>query len=298
MRNPDLFIVGAPKSGTTSMYSYLKGHPDIFMSSIKEPQFFAIDIFRHQRSVRNLNEYMKCFEGARGEKRVGEASTGYLGSPNAAHEIREFCPQARIIVMLRNPVDVMQAQHSERIFSRMEHIRDFEAAINSQETRYWRTGPYRGEPVRRLGYRELCRFSVQLERYFDVFGRDNVHVIVFEDLTSDCDAVFAKTLQFLDLSPRPHQTGEVLNRNRRARSARMQGLLEHPPASVRHLAHVFLPKSLRKRFGFSLQKLNTIYEPRKPIKQSFRILLQREYEQEIDRLSLLLDRDLTAWYRT
>src|SRR5262249_46212300 len=138
VRKPDVFIVGGPKCGTTSLYTYLKQHPDIFMSEIKEPQYFAADTLQHQRRIRTLPEYMDCFAAAQREERIGEASTAYLGSSSAARELKKFNPNARIIVMLRNPIDVMYSLHSERLFSNIEHIGDFERAINSTETRTWR----------------------------------------------------------------------------------------------------------------------------------------------------------------
>jgi hypothetical protein len=106
MRKPDFFIVGAPKSGTTAMYFYLKQHPEIFMPERKELHFFGSDFFA-PHFVRDLKDYLKFFEGADNKKRIGEASPWYLYSKRAAFEIKEFNPDADIIIMLRNPVDMM-----------------------------------------------------------------------------------------------------------------------------------------------------------------------------------------------
>ena len=103
------------------------------MSRIKEPQFFAADIFCDQRTVQTLADYLSCFAAARNEKRIGEASTAYLGSRNAAQEVKAFNPNAQIIIALRNPVEVMYAEHSERVFCNVEHIRNFNAALDSGE---------------------------------------------------------------------------------------------------------------------------------------------------------------------
>src|ERR1700747_3640485 len=117
---PNFFIVGAPKAGTTALYSYRAQHPEVFMSRLKEPQFFASDICGNQRNVTTLSEYLKLFEDAHALA-IGEASTCYLASPGAAEQIRSVCQEPRIIVMLRNPVDVMYAEHSERLFDGTEH---------------------------------------------------------------------------------------------------------------------------------------------------------------------------------
>lgn len=93
---PNFFIVGAPKCGTTALYTYLAGHPDVFMSRIKEPQFFAADILRHQRTVANFPQYLECFAAARHHRRIGEASTSYLSSRSAAPEIKELSPAPKL----------------------------------------------------------------------------------------------------------------------------------------------------------------------------------------------------------
>src|SRR2546430_2774457 len=172
IRKPDFFIVGAPKAGTTALYSYLKQHPELFMCNPKEPQFFARDICGHQRKVTTLLEYLRHFEDTHGVA-VGEASTCYLGSPGAAQEIRAFCGKARIIIMLRNPIDVMYAEHSERLFDGTEHITSFPLALDSKEDRIWRCGKFCGERVIRLEYRELVKSSEQVKRFIDVFGWQN-----------------------------------------------------------------------------------------------------------------------------
>src|SRR3979411_724122 len=105
-RVPDVFIVGAPRCGTTALYTYLKDHPEIFMSPIKEPEFFT-DFLGEGRRVRTEAEYLNCFGGVRDEKRIGEASVSYLASRTSARAIKGFSPLAMIIIMLRNPVDVM-----------------------------------------------------------------------------------------------------------------------------------------------------------------------------------------------
>ena len=111
-RRPDTFIVGAPKAGTTSLYAYLEGHPDVFMSPVKEPGYFAPDVIGGSRKTvygEDADRYLALFADARNEKRVSEASTRYLVSPRAPSLISDFQPAPRIIVMLRNPIDVIES---------------------------------------------------------------------------------------------------------------------------------------------------------------------------------------------
>jgi hypothetical protein len=295
---PNLFIVGAPKCGTTALYRYLRNHPEVFMSPAKEPQFFAADIFANQRNVTTLAQYLECFAGANGQKKIGEASTCYLGSGTAASEIKAFSPTAQIVIMVRNPVDVMYAQHSERIFGQAEHVRDFEAAVDSNEERKWKAGPFKGERAIRPGYRELSRFTQAVKRYFDAFRRENVHVIIYDDFVSDAAGVFGDLLRFLEVGPAPVTDYSVVNGNRRARSMAIQEFIRHPPKRLWRLSEFVLSKRFRAGMGRTLRRLNVVYEPRPPMNEGLRRRLQKECEPDVEELSHLLDRDLTHWCRS
>ena len=165
MRRPDLFIVGAPKCGTTALNEYLRAHPDIYIPLVKELHFFGQDLtFRFTPRI-SEREYLQLFVPGRAASRLGEASVRYLQSRTAAREIRAFSPTAHIIAMLRNPVDMMHAMHSELCFSGMEDILSFEAALDAEEARM------RGERIppgtnvpEMLYYRTSARFTEQLER--------------------------------------------------------------------------------------------------------------------------------------
>ncbi|MGH7858384.1 MAG: sulfotransferase, partial [Candidatus Binatia bacterium] len=120
-RIPDFFIVGAPKCGTTAMNDYLAQHPDVFVPARKEMHFFGCDlVFTIPRITRD--EYLQAFANWRGQKRIAEASVWYLYSRTAVREIREFSPAARILVMLRQPVDMMYSLHSQRIYNGTEDL--------------------------------------------------------------------------------------------------------------------------------------------------------------------------------
>lgn len=294
-RRPDLFLVGAPKCGTTAVYRYLQRHRDVFMAVPKEPQFFAEDILGQQRNITSLRAYMDCFAGANGEKHIGEASSAYLGSPQAASEIKAFSPGARIIIMLRNPVDVMYAQHSERLFSQMEHLLDFEAAVDSHEERRWGAGPFAGQKIRRLSYRQLSRYAEPVARYLGAFGRENVHVILYDDFRSNVTAVFAQLLCFLDLPPAGETEDNVVNGNRRARNAALHRLVLHPPKVVRSVFRGVFPRRLRAAMGRAVNNLNVVYAPRPPLHPQMRARLQTDCRRDVEALSRLLDRDLSHW---
>jgi hypothetical protein len=294
MKTPTFFIVGAPKCGTTALYTWLSAHGQVCMSCPKEPQFFAEDILAHQRNITDIDNYLRCFENGGDPKEVGEASTCYLASPSAAARIKVFSPQAKIILMLRNPVDVMYSLHSERRFSNMEQIRDFSAAVDSLGGRTWTAGRFRGQPVIRPSYREMVRFSEQVHRYISLFGRDRVHVILYDDLIDSADEVYRGTLVFLGLAEDRRDKFAVMNSNKCARSSTLHRWARAPGTTVRKMARV-LPTPVRMFIAEAANRLNTVEKSRPPMNADLRKRLVKELEPEIQSLSVLLSRNLSSW---
>ena len=306
---PNFFIVGAPKCGTTSLHEYLQRHPDVFMPFYKEPHFFGSDLEGSRfRQFRNKPErYLKLFRDARGESRIGESSPWYLASQLAADEIHAYDPAAKIIIMLRNPIDTMYSMWSQFRYSGNEQIESFEAALDAEADRQ------AGRRIRRaahcitgLYYREMTRFVQQVPRYLERFGRENVHVIVFDDFRADTPAVFGRVLEFLDLEPNSDMTFDVRNPNKEVRLEWLQRLIVDSGFSLMLLkdrltylatTHSFVPYSYRTRAVKGVIAIYTKYERRSPLTEELRTRLSRELQGEIDALSALLDRDLSYWYR-
>lgn len=295
LKRPDFFIVGAPKCGTTAMYSYLQAHPQVFMPFHKEPLYFGADLRRRYGQM-SEEQYLNLFAAARPDQRAGEASAWYLYSTTAAAEIQAFSPDASIIVMLRNPVDVMYAQHSQLLFNRQEDIADFgdalEAEADRREGRRLPPGPIRPE---NLFYRDMVRFADQLGRYLSRFGPDRVHVIVHEDLRADTPAEYRRVLEFLHVDPAFQPSFELKNTNKRPRSAGLQQLIYAPPGPLRALG----PRLRRSRLAHALRDalvaLNSRGEPRGEMDPALRSRLTEELRPEVERLGTLIGRDLSAW---
>ncbi len=292
---PTIFIVGAPKCGTTALYHWLSTHPQISMSRPKEPQFFAEDVCGHQRNIIDLDSYIACFKHASKSQQLGEASTCYLVSASAPEKLKAFSPQAKIIVMLRNPVDVMYAEHNERLLGRFEQIRDFGAALDSDAVRTWKAGPFRGEQVIRPSYLQIVQFTVQLQRYFQTFTRDRVHVIVYDDLLLSAADVYRDVLAFLGLENDQRAAFNHVNVNKRARSAALQGFIGHPSGRLRSITRLVIPRRTRQNIARLVERLNLVEEPRAPLDFCLRRRLAKEVEPDVHRLSILLGRDLSSW---
>ena len=296
MRKPDFFIVGAPKCGTTSMRAFLGQHSEIFMPSNVEPHFFGTDALS-PHFFRDEQKYLPLFALAKNEKRVGEKSTWYLYSKRSAAEIKEFQPSASIIIMLRNPVDQIYSHHGFRVHIGHESLVDFEAALEAEED--LRKVLRREVPFSL--YRETPRYTHQVKRYLDVFGRANVHIIIFDDFISDPAGVYRETLGFLRVNPDFQPEFRNINPSRRVRSRAVQILLTNRPQFVRSFMNAITPLQLRKQIfkGLSyLSYLNSSYAPRPPMKPEPRSQLQAEFLPEVEQLSRLPDRDLTHWCKT
>jgi hypothetical protein len=294
MTRPDFFLVGAFKSGSTALYEQLRRHPQVFMPFHKEPLFFGDDLTRRYGRISQA-EYLRLFRGARPGQRVGEASTWYLYSASAAREIRDFAPGAQILVLLRNPVDVMHAQHSQLLFNAVEDIDDFEDALAAEpDRRAGRRLPPGPINVENLYYRHSVRFAEQLERYLEAFGRERVHVMLHDDLLRDGAQVVRGCLEFLGIDSSLAAAPPTVNESRRVRSPLVQRLVMAPRLlmPVAPLLRRFpLVRAARSR----LLQINSRSQRRSQLDARLRRRLAEEMAPEIERLARLIGRDLSAW---
>ena len=298
-RVPNLFLVGVQRSATTALWTYLSQHPEIFMAQ-KELHYFGRDLAECGGVVDpgtrlTWPAYLARFRDAGAARYLGDASVGYIYSRTAAAEIRESCPEARIVVSFRNPVDMLHSTYGLLRFQGMEQAPDFASAVTDDAPRWALTN---GGFNYGFTYRGLVHYGEQLERYLDAFGPERVHVVVYEDLADDVSQVYGDVLRFLEVDPDFRPELEVVFANRSVRSERFQRLLWESPAAVRRMVRLVLPnQATRRRMGSRLAERNKRIAPRSEVAPELRRRLEDEFAGEVSRLSGLVGRDLTSrWF--
>ena len=296
---PNFFIVGAPKCGTTALYEYLRPHPNIFMPEVKEPHFFAKDLGTYPR-ISSDEEYAGLFAGARDQHlRVGEASVYYLRSSVAIPNIREFNPEAKIIAMFRNPVDMVASMHAQLLYWSEETVADFEEAWRLQERR--RQGldiPRRSRGAFLLQYMEVGRFGTQVQRLLATFPRSQVKLILYDDFAASPQAVYDDVIAFLEIPHDGRTEFPRINENKRVRLPWLRNFYRKPPpplrSAVRRIKQVIGsdPISSVKE---KIVSANTVWEGREPLAPTFRAELVETFRSEVELLSRQVGRDLSHW---
>lgn len=309
MRKPNLFIVGHPKSGTTALHHFLEQHPDVYMSTPKEPKYFCKDL--HQESdifhkskklttifpFRQEKDYLKLFSNVKKEKLIGESSAIYLFSIVAAKEIHSFNPDAKIIIMLRNPVDFIYSFHSEHILRNTENVKDFKAAIFlEKQRRQGKNLPSRVTHPSILYYSEWTKYSEQVGRYFDLFDRSNIKVIIFEDFKKNNKAVYENVLRFLGLNSSFVPNFKMINVSKKPRNNALN-ILFHNYFLITTLRTIFPPN-----FWFLLrqtgEKILFKKEQRLSMDSCLREMLMEKYKPEVFKIGKLLNTDLERLWCT
>lgn len=278
------------------MAEHLGAHPEVFMCPLKEPQYFGGDQHHIGHGRRTLEEYLALFEGAGDAARVGDASTNYLYSRSAAGEIAAFAPDASIIVMLRDPVEIMYAYHSTMMLSGFEPIREFADALAAEPLRRrGRCLPKRSGIRECLYYRDIADLAPHVTRYLETFGPDRVRVIVFEEWRSRAELTYRDTLAFLGVDPNFLPELSLVNVNRRIRNNRAHDLVLDPPRPLQWAARRLLPLGIRYPVSRRLLALNTRAANREAMEPGLLQELRAEFAPKIDELARLIGRDLSAW---
>jgi hypothetical protein len=281
-RWPNLFLVGAAKAGTTSLYDALAGHPAIFMSPVKEPHYFSrIEPSSERRAffphVPDEGPYLALFDGAAGEELIGEASTSYLWEPGTAGRISDRVPDARILIMLRDPVERAYSQYWNDVREGLEKREFLDALLDER-----RSG--RGAWGVSSLYIECGLYADQVKRYLDAFG-PRVHVSLFEDYTADEVGTTTEILSFLGVGPAGAESASRQMNPASLPRNRLSGALLGS-GRMRTLARATVPRRARSAVRAALLRRSA----RPAMDPAARSLLNEVFEPEVERLGTLLGR--------
>jgi hypothetical protein len=276
------------------MSTYLSEHPDIFMPR-RDIHFFGSDLAFQNTPRLTLDQYLALFASSEGARYRFDAATWRLYSKFAATEIYDASPEARILIMLRDPADAMYSWHSlayNRLFA--ETLPDFRAAVAEEARRAQGSGvPATAHSEDALFYRRLYRYPEQVSRYLDTFGRSQVHFCIFEELSADPRKEYLAVLGFLGLPDDRRRAFAVINQESHPRSRPLAHLLDLPSANTRRFVRRLLPDQRKRRaLRSAIVSLNTAKSARKPLEQEFRQELARSLLPEVEALEALLDRRL------
>ncbi len=300
MKKPDFFLVGAPKGGTTALSDYLGLHPQVFMCLPKEPNYFATDLPGLRHYVDTLAGYERLFAAASDRHiAVGEASSCYLYSREAIASIRQYNPAARLVVMLRNPFEVLISYHAQLLFCLLEDETDITKAWRLQSLR--RQGqhiPPRCREPAMLNYREALALGVQLERLYRVFPADQVTVIFFDDFKRSPRAVYDELLVFLQLPPDHREEFPVVNAYKRVRYSWLNVLVHNPPiwaiTALKTITGTRLHTMLL-RTHLWLKQLNAVSAESPKLSADLRAEVAAPFCAEISLMERITGHDLSAW---
>lgn len=296
---PNFFIIGAPKCGTTSLYEYLRRHPNVFMPELKEPHFFATDLVTFHY-VTSMEEYLDLFAPSTPTHlRVGEASASYLRSEAAARNIRDLNPDAKLIAMFRNPLDMVPSMHSQLLYWSEDTVEDFETAWRLQERRGQGLDiPKTCREPFWLQYADVARFGTQAERLLSVFPASQVKLILFDDFSASPRAVYNEVIDFLDLPNDNPADFPRTNENKRAKNPWLRDFIRKPPPLLRQ-TYLSLKRTLGPSivapFKEKLLDLNTVRERRAPLSPALRAEMIETFRDEVDHLARIMKRDLSHW---
>jgi hypothetical protein len=293
---PTFLVVGAARSGTTALYTYLQQHPQIFMSPLKETNFFSFEDEQLDyrgpgedyvnKSITRLSEYQALFAEAPEGHAIGEASPLYLYTEKAPERIHRHLPDVKLIAILRDPIEQAFSHFLYAKRQTLEPLDDFYAALQAEGER----ARDRWQPL--FQYSQFPKYGLQLERYYERFPAEQLKVFLYEDFSDDPESVLAEIYSFIgvdpefvaDLTYRPNAGGVP-------RSSWLQKFVMEPHLLNRIVGSV-LPEELKRRIRDAISDRN-VQRPELPA--AAREQLRAELHPDILELQKLIGRDLSAW---
>jgi hypothetical protein len=300
---PNLFIVGQPKSGTTALHQFLGQHPEIYMSSIKEPHFFCADFhlesdraYGKQRfyDFRSESAYLQLFSKAKNVKIAGESSTNYLYSQVAAEKIYNFNPDAKIIIVLREPAQFLYSLHSHYVKFTEENEPDFLTALALETKRQQEeTLSPRVTSPSYLYYSQRVQYYQQVKRYRDRFKPEQIKVIIFEEFKSANERIFSEILEFLGVESNFTPEYAAINVNKEVKFKAINNLINNPVA--KSISKNLLSQEFNDFVRDNIvEKLLWHQAPKATMPEEIKLQLKQQYQPEVAKISDLLQLDLLS----
>ncbi len=314
IKQPNFIVVGANKGGTTSLYHYLKQHPEIYLSPIKEPHYFSkdidtglfhksfasnklqdidgyvhgsMDVEYHAAFVRNWEHYTLLFKNCKGQKAIGELSTSYLYSSVAAYEIKKALGDIKIIIALRNPVQRAFSHYRMNLYTGNSNIFNFMQALQEDqkhEPKVWGNANL---------YLELGLYYAQVKRYLDTFSPGNVKIIFSEDLRNNSKHVIHELYTFIGADPEfVPDTSIQYNEVYTPRYKNLTWILN--TLGIRPLMKRISGSGIKK---MTVKMLYKDKAEKGTISQEEKTFLINYYKEDTEKLSALLKKDLSHWMR-
>lgn len=302
---PNFLVIGAPRSGTSALYRYLKQHPQIYMSPIKETQFFASEKEKHdfsepdykmitkltrrsvvQAKITDIATFRALFQAVSDETAIGEASPIYLFHPKAPERIHHYIPNAKMIAILRDPVERAYSDYVDQVANRGWALEDFDQTPQTiqVEKNWWSNW-------RRYGYILIGFYHRHLKRYFDMFDRDQIRVYLYRDFKINPVSVLRDSFQFLGVNERFVPDMSVKYGVTGIPRSRLLYILLTRPNPLKDILRPYLPTGLRQRVN-NLRIKNLVKPQLAP--EVRREWLQ-VYREDILQLQDLIQRDLSSW---
>ena len=288
MNKPNLFIVGSPKCGTTFLYHYLNKHPQIFFPKFKEPHYFGSDLIRQNDAYSlNFEEYISLFNSEK--KIIGEASTFYIFSKLAPQEIYNFNPNAKIIIMLRDLVDLAYSMHSQFVFSGDEKIEDFKSALKAEKKRYNLIDkPKQTTILNKLFYKNnILSLPENIRSFQKLFGRENIKFIFLDEIKNNPKKVLKDTFLFLKVDINfPLENFEVINHNKRYRFKFIRDFIKNFSIKLGKIRSYFItnPIGIIK----FLEEINRIETQRKLLSKDLKLDLKKCFDKTAKEINQLI----------
>ncbi|HTM03807.1 MAG TPA: sulfotransferase [Vicinamibacterales bacterium] len=295
---PNLFIVGFAKCGTTALHEYLSTHPNVHPSFPKEPHFFIEPVWRRS-PARTEAEYLRFFAGASADARVLlDSSAVHIYSPQALRKIRAFNPDAKILVLVRNPVKMLASLHRYSCRMFIEEVPDFEDAWNLQASRArGQKLPRRCEFPALLQYENLGRVGTHVATLLDIWPRSQVKIVFFDEFVNAPLEQYREILDFIGLPYDGRTTFPKVNEGGVWKS-RVLGrlMLKTWPLVIKVFTRVGVVGVFRRpRFWMFLWGLNSARDEHIPMEPAFRQRLIDVFREDIQLLSAITDRNLDHW---